>query len=120
MVRTESSFADLQAADEERLGLGELPLVGERGAEVVQAGGHVGMVGPEGLLEALEAAREELLGGGEIALVGVERGEVVEAGGHLRRVGARRALQEAEQKVEILLKKTATAEPAPFAAGEED
>jgi exodeoxyribonuclease VII small subunit len=30
------------------------------------------------------------------------------------------ALQEAEQKVEILLKKTATAEPTPFANGSED
>ena len=30
------------------------------------------------------------------------------------------ALQEAEQKVEILLKKTATAEPSPFTATSED
>jgi exodeoxyribonuclease VII small subunit len=30
------------------------------------------------------------------------------------------ALQEAEQKVEILLKKTATAEPSPFTNGDED
>ena len=30
------------------------------------------------------------------------------------------ALQEAEQKVEILLKKTATAEPSPFTDGSED
>jgi exodeoxyribonuclease VII small subunit len=30
------------------------------------------------------------------------------------------ALQEAEQKVEILLKKTATAEPSPFANGDEE
>jgi exodeoxyribonuclease VII small subunit len=30
------------------------------------------------------------------------------------------ALQEAEQKVEILLKKTAVAEPSPFTSGDED
>jgi exonuclease VII small subunit len=29
-------------------------------------------------------------------------------------------LQEAEQKVEILLKKTATAEPSPFTDGDEE
>jgi exodeoxyribonuclease VII small subunit len=72
--------------------------------------------GLEKSLEELEALVTKLEGGDlplEQALKEFERGVKL-----TRQCQA--ALQEAEQKVEILLKKTATAEPSPFTAATED
>lgn len=72
--------------------------------------------GLEKSLEELEALVTRLEGGDlplEQALKEFERGVKL-----TRQCQA--ALQEAEQKVEILLKKTASAEPSPFTASTED
>ena len=74
-----------------------------------------GVGGLEKSLEELEALVEQLEGGElslEDALKHFERGVKL-----TRECQA--ALKEAQQKVEILLKKTADAEPAPFDAPEE-
>ena len=72
--------------------------------------------GLEKSLEELEALVTRLEGGDlplEQALKEFERGVKLTR-------QCQTALQEAEQKVEILLKKTASAEPSPFTASTED
>ena len=74
-------------------------------------------------LSGLEKSLEEL----EALVVRLESGDLpleqalkeFERGVKLTRQ-CQAALTEAEQKVEILLKKTATAEPSPFTNGDED
>src|SRR6187549_910356 len=83
---------------------------------LVTATENKGLVGLEKSLEELEALVARLEGGDlplEQALKEFERGVRL-----TRQCQA--ALTEAEQKVEILLKKTATAEPSPFADGDEE
>ena len=64
-----------------------LPLRHVEDRQVVQAVGHVGVVGPELRLDDLEAAFVERLGLRVPALVYVQARQVVQAGGHVGVVG---------------------------------
>jgi exodeoxyribonuclease VII small subunit len=75
-----------------------------------------GLRGLEKSLEELEALVTRLESGElplEQAIAEFERGSKL-------KLECQAALQEAEQKVEILLKKTATADPSPFAAATDE
>ena len=90
-------LADLQAALVERLGLGVLALGLVQLRQVVQAGGHVGVVGPSACSRISRPAGERLrLGVPAQGLVQCR--QVVQAGRHVGVVSAQRLLPDRQAR----------------------
>ena len=62
-----------------------------QGRKVLQARGHIGMVGAERLFPDRKRSPVERLGLGVVALVLVQQGQTVQASGHIGMLGAERA-----------------------------